>query len=240
MPIGISCLGLYLAFHDFNLDEFNNNLRSLNYYLVGGACLLLILSVWLRAIRWELLFRSEGEISTFSLFKNQLIGYFGNNVLPLRFGEVIRAYLLGKEHNITSTYVFGTVINEKIIDMITLLLFFLLLFSIKSVQFSLYKYMVALLLAIIISISIVVLFIFFKDKILRENINNYLLRFETKPGITGLAAISGYRGGTNNMDLMQKRIDKDIEYIKTWSLLSDFKICIQTAFETLFLRGKGF
>jgi len=176
IPIGISCLGLYLAFHDFNLDEFNNSLRSLNYYLVGVTCLSLIISVWLRAIRWKLLFRNGIEISTFNLFKNQLIGYFGNNILPLKFGEVIRSYLIGKEHNIASTYVFGTIINEKIMDMITLLLLFLLLFSIKTIEFSLYKYLIALLLAIVISVLIVALFIFFKEKIsskgfIRELIN---------------------------------------------------------------------
>ena len=40
----------------------------------------------------------------------------------------------------------------------------------------------------------------------------YNLRFKVRPGITGLAAINGFRGGTNNLELMQKRIDLDLSY----------------------------
>ena len=78
-----------------------------------------------------------------------------------------------------------------------------------------------------------------EDKILSEKLIKYKLRYWTRPGITGLAAIYGYRGGTNNMDLMQKRIDYDIRYIETWSFLLDIKICVWTSLETIFFRGKG-
>ena len=60
-----------------------------------------------------------------------------------------------------------------------------------------------------------------------------------KPGITGYAAINGFRGGTDNMHLMQKRIDLDVEYIEKWSLWLDIKICYKTFFEMLLFKSKG-
>ena len=78
-----------------------------------------------------------------------------------------------------------------------------------------------------------------EDRILSDRIDGYNLRFKVRPGITGLAAINGFRGGTNNLELMQKRIDLDLLYIKQWSLGLDIKICFKTFFEIIFLKGKG-
>ena len=67
-----------------------------------------------------------------------------------------------------------------------------------------------------------------EDKDIADKIKRYRIRRFVKPGITGLAAIKGYRGGTNNLKLMQKRIDYDIRYIEQWSLWLDIKIAIIT------------
>ena len=67
-----------------------------------------------------------------------------------------------------------------------------------------------------------------EDTDIADKIKRYRIRRFVKPGITGLAAIKGYRGGTNNLKLMQKRIDYDIKYIEEWSLWLDIKIAIIT------------
>lgn len=59
----------------------------------------------------------------------------------------------------------------------------------------------------------------------------YLARHRIKPGITGLAQIRGYRGETETLDKMQRRVEVDLEYINNWSLWLDIKILIQTPFK---------
>jgi putative colanic acid biosynthesis UDP-glucose lipid carrier transferase len=59
-------------------------------------------------------------------------------------------------------------------------------------------------------------------------IDNYLARHRLKPGITGLAQINGYRGITDTLEKMQKRVEYDLMYIENWSLLLDFKILFLT------------
>jgi len=59
-------------------------------------------------------------------------------------------------------------------------------------------------------------------------IQGYNLRHLVKPGITGLAQISGYRGETRLIDDMKKRIDADINYIKRWNKSTDFVIFYKT------------
>ena len=64
----------------------------------------------------------------------------------------------------------------------------------------------------------------------RKIINGYMLRYKVKPGITGLAQVSGWRGETDTLDKMQKRVDCDLAYIRKWSLWLDLQIIIKTVF----------
>lgn len=69
---------------------------------------------------------------------------------------------------------------------------------------------------------------YYSDKILA-----YMARHRIKPGITGLAQISGFRGETDTIDKMQKRVEIDLKYINNWSLWLDLKILLKTPFTLL-------
>lgn len=64
----------------------------------------------------------------------------------------------------------------------------------------------------------------------------YTARHRIKPGITGLAQVSGCRGETETLEKMQERLEKDLAYINHWSLWLDIKILLKTPF-TLFSRN---
>ncbi|WP_370129414.1 undecaprenyl-phosphate glucose phosphotransferase [Bradyrhizobium yuanmingense] len=64
-------------------------------------------------------------------------------------------------------------------------------------------------------------------------IGNYAFRHHVKPGITGWAQVNGYRGETNTLDLMQKRVELDLWYINNWKLWLDILIIMRTAFISL-------
>lgn len=63
----------------------------------------------------------------------------------------------------------------------------------------------------------------------RKLISGYMLRHKVKPGITGWAQINGFRGETDTLDKMQKRVEYDLQYLKNWSLGLDLKIIFRTA-----------
>ena len=66
------------------------------------------------------------------------------------------------------------------------------------------------------------------NELYRKVIKGYMVRHKVKPGITGWAQINGYRGETETVESMQKRIDYDIDYLKKWSLGLDIKIILKT------------
>ena len=72
---------------------------------------------------------------------------------------------------------------------------------------------------------------YYCDKILA-----YMARHRIKPGITGLAQVTGHRGETDTVDKMRQRVEQDLAYINNWSLWLDMKILLKTPF-TLFSRN---
>ncbi|MCA9536576.1 MAG: undecaprenyl-phosphate glucose phosphotransferase [Myxococcales bacterium] len=64
----------------------------------------------------------------------------------------------------------------------------------------------------------------------RKHIYGYMLRHKVKPGLTGWAQVNGWRGETDTLEKMEKRIEHDLEYIRRWNLLLDIKIVFLTVF----------
>jgi putative colanic acid biosynthesis UDP-glucose lipid carrier transferase len=62
----------------------------------------------------------------------------------------------------------------------------------------------------------------------RKLIYGYMLRHKVKPGITGWAQINGWRGETDTLEKMQKRVEHDLYYINNWSIWLDMKIIFRT------------
>jgi len=65
----------------------------------------------------------------------------------------------------------------------------------------------------------------------RRLIHGYMLRHKVRPGITGWAQINGWRGETDTLEKMSKRIEFDLHYMRTWSLLLDLRIIFLTLFK---------
>lgn len=69
-----------------------------------------------------------------------------------------------------------------------------------------------------------------QNEVFVELISSFSRRHNVKPGITGWAQVNGYRGDTDTLEKMQRRVEHDLHYIDNWSLLLDLKIIVMTLF----------
>lgn len=67
----------------------------------------------------------------------------------------------------------------------------------------------------------------------RKLIKGYMVRHKVRPGITGLAQVNGFRGETDTIEKMEKRIEYDLEYLRKWSLSLDLEIVLRTIYQVL-------
>ncbi len=68
-------------------------------------------------------------------------------------------------------------------------------------------------------------------------IDKFMIRHKVKPGVTGLAQINGYRGPTDEIWKMEKRVEYDVWYLENWSILMDIRCVIMTAYNA-FVKGE--
>jgi uncharacterized protein (TIRG00374 family) len=126
LPWLITIAALYLAFRGVEWDLLIGHIGNANPFYILVATVLTIASYWLRALRWPLLFPTV-SLPLLSSWKVLVLGFFMNNILPARAGELVRAHLGAKVLGVARTLVLATIASERLADGLTISLFFVLI-----------------------------------------------------------------------------------------------------------------
>ncbi|MBN1565096.1 MAG: flippase-like domain-containing protein, partial [Anaerolineae bacterium] len=121
--IAVSGLFLYIGLRGLDLADVWHDMRTINLGWVIVGATVYFLAVWGRTWRWHYLLRSLKPVSLRNLFPVVVIGYMGNNVYPFRAGEVIRAYVLKRNEDVSISASLATIIVERIFDGLVMLIF---------------------------------------------------------------------------------------------------------------------
>lgn len=74
----------------------------------------------------------------------------------------------------------------------------------------------------------------------RRMLSRYMTRHAVKPGITGWAQVNGYRGITDELWKMERRVEHDVWYIENWTFLLDLKIMVRTVINAIIGEKNAF
>ncbi len=120
--LAVSVFLFWLVYRDQDWSELMTVLKeNVNYTWVGVACIMGIASHISRALRWQLLTASMGyKIRFWNSFMGVMIGYFANLAIP-RMGEFTRCGVVNKYEKVPFSNLLGTVVTERVIDMLILL-----------------------------------------------------------------------------------------------------------------------
>ena len=119
-------LSVYFVGKDVDLVKLWEILVNVNYTWVLVSIPIVIMSHWIRAIRWKTMLvpaHKTKSASTWNLFSAVMIGYLFNSILP-RGGEFIRPYVYSRREKVSFSTTFATIIAERFIDVLTLMLLF--------------------------------------------------------------------------------------------------------------------
>ena len=123
LGIAISALFLWLALRGLRLADVWQAIRGAQYlWLIPGLAAYWI-GVWVRSWRWTYLLRPLKRISTRTAFPIVVIGYMGNNILPARTGELLRAYVLRRSEKVPISGSLATIVLERAFDGVIMLSF---------------------------------------------------------------------------------------------------------------------
>jgi hypothetical protein len=117
----ISAVLLYLAFRGQNPRDIWDALRSFDSRWLVPALVLYGIGVVIRALRWSVLLRPLVPVTARQILPIVVVGYTANNVLPLRTGELVRAYLVRRQFGVRKTAALATIAVERLFDGLTML-----------------------------------------------------------------------------------------------------------------------
>ncbi len=116
----VSLFFMYFAFRKVDISQMGSAFAKANYWYLLPVVVILLFSHLLRAWRWKLLLTPLGNISMLNVYSALMIGYMANTFVPAHLGEIFRAYVVGRKSEISSSAVFATVVVERVLDMISL------------------------------------------------------------------------------------------------------------------------
>jgi uncharacterized protein (TIRG00374 family) len=122
--IAISVFFIWLAVRGVDFSDVGRSLIGVSFSFVVLSVAVNFLSCWLRALRWQYLLAPTKKVRVHSLFSALLIGLMVNNILPFRLGELMRGYAVKQSEDVSFSASMGTVVVERIIDVLTLLIIF--------------------------------------------------------------------------------------------------------------------
>ena len=103
-----------------DVGETIDALEEANYALIAPAVVLLLGAIWLQAVRWRFLLKPLADVSPTRLYPIVFIGHLGNSLLPLRGGDLLRAFVLNRREGVSVAAGLGTLVVEHILDGIML------------------------------------------------------------------------------------------------------------------------
>jgi uncharacterized protein (TIRG00374 family) len=123
----ISGVFLWLAVRKISVADVWKGLREANYYWVIPSLALTLLTTWLKAVRWKLLFDRPETVPTETAFWAICIGLGLNNVLPSRAGEIGRVLTMRRATGHSAFEIGMTIIVERLLDLLVVAMFALAL-----------------------------------------------------------------------------------------------------------------
>jgi hypothetical protein len=120
VAIGLAVALLYYSLRGIEWRQVARLIAGAKPAYLAIACALSTGALFLRALRWRALLRAEGEVGISAVFWATAAGYFGNNFLPARGGELVRTFMISSRSALSKTYVLTTALAERAADAIAL------------------------------------------------------------------------------------------------------------------------
>lgn len=113
---------LYFSIRGVEWARVWQTIAAAQWRYIAGAIGFVMLSFFMRALRWRILLNAEAHFSVGTVFWANSAGYLGNNFLPARAGEFIRSFIISSRSSLSKTYVLTTALGERLMDAIALVL----------------------------------------------------------------------------------------------------------------------
>ncbi len=113
---------VYLSVRGIDFQDVAKNLQGIDGGYLLPVLILMAAMQWLRSVRWGILLSPLEKVNQLSLFSVSNVGFLAIMAIPARLGELARPYLITQHSRIAMSSALGTIVVERILDVLTVLL----------------------------------------------------------------------------------------------------------------------
>lgn len=130
--IGISLIFVIYAAVKMDFAKALEVILSANAIWLLPLIAINFVTFYFRALRWRYILQPSKEIPVLDIYSALCIGFMANMILPMRAGELIRAYLISKKEKISLSNVFGTIVLERMLDLFATIVLLIIVIFVAS------------------------------------------------------------------------------------------------------------
>ena len=153
----------YLVFREIDFQKFVDALRGAEYIYIVPVAFCSAAGFFFRAWRWQFILRPLKQMPLERVWSATVIGYMGLNILPMRLGEFVRPYAIGKLGGVSKSSALATVVLERMLDLVCLMLFFAIVILVVDLP----EWFITASYAVVATIAVIIVFLvllYFQEK----------------------------------------------------------------------------
>ncbi len=116
LGIIITALAIWLSFRNLDWETLKTSFTQVDPVWVLLAGINVLISVYIMGWRWQGLLRSKVDIPLWDFFRFNIISQYLNIIIPARFGEFLKAWLVSRKYSLSGSYALGTILVEKLVE----------------------------------------------------------------------------------------------------------------------------
>ncbi|MDR2818221.1 MAG: flippase-like domain-containing protein [Endomicrobium sp.] len=130
--ICVSIILIWLTLRQIDIKKSFELIAGVKYFVLIPAILVYVFTYILRSVRYYYILLPLKKTKVLDNFPYTIIGFFANNIIPLRLGELIRAKITGERLHVSRSSALATIVIERLFDVIIFVLFFFLIVTVMS------------------------------------------------------------------------------------------------------------
>jgi len=166
----VGLLFIWLAFRNTDVEGIKSSFEAANYIYIIPVVFLNVIVLMLRSYRWGVILEPIETIDQWSLFSITAVGFMAITILPMRMGEFARPYLISQKSTIKMGSSLATIVVERIFDMLTLMIFLLLVIMTVDLPAWIFRSACSILL-IVIPLLLILIFLAVKRDVSLKSID---------------------------------------------------------------------
>jgi uncharacterized protein (TIRG00374 family) len=232
LGLAVGGLFVWLAFRGTDFEGVKSSFKAANYTYIIPVVFLSLIVQTLRSYRWGVILEPMAKINQWTIFSITSVGFMAISLLPVRMGEIVRPYLISQKSPVKLGSSLATIVVERIFDMLTLMIFLLIVLVEVELPQWIFRSAVSILL-IFIPLLFLLIFLAVKREFSSKGVDRILSKLPQKLSSRLMRLFHSFIDGLQILPDLKRTISVVLLSLLIWGLVGSATYILFYAFPSM-------